>query len=237
MYKKMGIDINGLDVLLLAMPLCTKKETVLTLGNQGIHISPQQCMEICNAYRIRASPSWFEKGTAHMMQQFGFQSLESLDASAYEGATLLHDMNFPLPSHLAGRKFDFVFDGGTTEHIFNVPQVFQNIFDLVAVGGVFVSVTVNNNLSGHGLYQFSPEFFQKICSPRYGMELQCLWLGKVGTTRGAWKEIKPKDYEFKFGGDERVYVITVAKKVSEGQVRLLDVPPQQGIYQDGYWKN
>lgn len=232
----MGIDINGLDALLFALPLCAKKGDVLTLGKQDIHISPQQCMEICRHYGIPASPSWFEKGTAHMMQQFGFQSLESLDKSGYEGATLLHDMNLPLPPSLVGRKFDFLFDGGTTEHIFNVPQVFQNAWDLLAVGGVFVSVTVNNNLSGHGLYQFSPEFFEKICSPRYGMQLKGLWLGKIGSTHGSWREIKgSRDYEFKFGGDDRVYVITIAKKVSDGGMRLLEHPPQQGNYEEVLW--
>ena len=232
----MGIDVNGLDALLLGMSICEKKGTVLTLGNQGIHISAEQCMDICRHYGISTERSWFTQGTTQLMKHFGFQSLESLDMSAYEGATLLHDMNKPLPTELVGRKFDFIFDGGTTEHIFNVAQVFQNIWDVLAVGGIFVSVTVNNNLSGHGLYQFSPEFFQKICSPRYGMELKGLWLGKIGSMHDGWKAIQgSQDYDFKFGGDDRVYVITIAKKVSEGGLRFLDRPPQQGNYEENLW--
>jgi hypothetical protein len=232
----MGIDINGLDAILLGTSVCEKRGTVLTLGKQDIHITPQQGMTICQQYGIPAQPSWFEKGTTELMRHFGFQSLESLDKSAYEGATLLHDMNMPLPPELVGRRFDFIFDGGTTEHIFNVAQVFQNTWDLLAVGGIFVSVTVNNNLSGHGLYQFSPEFFKQICSPRYGMQLKGLWLGKIGSTHSSWREINnPQVYEFKFGGDDRVYVITIAKKVSEGGGRFLENPPQQGNYEETLW--
>jgi hypothetical protein len=68
------------------------------------------------------------------------------------------------------------------------------------------------------------------------MQLQGLWLGKIGSTHSSWKQINnPQVYEFKFGGDDRVYVITIAKKVSEEGARFLDVPPQQGNYEEVLW--
>jgi hypothetical protein len=55
----------------------------------------------------------------------GAQSVESIDASEYEGATHVHDMNLPVPRELLGR-FSVVHDGGTLEHVFNVPQALKN---------------------------------------------------------------------------------------------------------------
>jgi len=40
-----------------------------------------------------------------------------MDFSAYEGADLVHNLNQPVVKSLEGR-FNFILDGGTTEHVF-----------------------------------------------------------------------------------------------------------------------
>jgi hypothetical protein len=91
-----------------------------------------------------------------MFEALGFGKVESVDRSCYEGATQVWDMNDPVPVDWHG-SYDCVFDGGTVEHIFNVPMVFENVHAMLGVGGRYISATPFNGWPGHGLYQFGPE--------------------------------------------------------------------------------
>jgi len=91
-----------------------------------------------------------------LMSKLGFGAMEAMDFSDYEGATILHDLNQPVPKKLE-QQFDFIFDGGTLEHVFNVPVALENVFRMLKPGGRFVSANGMNGFNGHGLYQFSPD--------------------------------------------------------------------------------
>ena len=54
-----------------------------------------------------------------LMEKLGFGPMEAMDFSGFEGATILHDLNKP-PAPELENQFDFIFDGGTIEHVFNV---------------------------------------------------------------------------------------------------------------------
>ena len=103
-------------------------------------------------------------------KHLGAQSVESLDASGYEGADYITDLNDPIPDHLHGR-FDLVYDGGSLEHIFNTPQALKNYMSLTREGGSVVIETMANNTMGHGFYQFSPEIFFRALSPENGFSI------------------------------------------------------------------
>ncbi len=60
--------------------------------------------------------------------------MQSVDATSYEGATDQHDLNEGLPGRFRGR-FDAVIDGGTLEHVFNLPVALKASMDAVKVGG------------------------------------------------------------------------------------------------------
>ena len=91
----------------------------------------------------------------------------SIDASAYENATMVHDMNLPVGDELK-QKFSVVIDGGTLEHVFNFPTAIRNCMEMLKVGGHFFAHTMANNFMGHGFYQFSPELFYRVFSPENG---------------------------------------------------------------------
>jgi len=91
-----------------------------------------------------------------MFEGIGFGKVESLDYSDYQGATLVWDLNRPVPEEWHG-QFGFIFDGGTLEHVFDVPQAFKNVFNLLNEGGVFAAENPFNGFPSHGMYQFSPE--------------------------------------------------------------------------------
>lgn len=86
----------------------------------------------------------------------GFDAVQSLDISDFEGAEVLHDLNRPIPDALKG-SCDLVYDGGTTEHVFDVAQAMDNIANLLRPGGVYVACVPGNGFFAHGFYQFGPE--------------------------------------------------------------------------------
>ena len=90
-----------------------------------------------------------------LFRALGFDELVALDASDFEGAELVHDLNRPIPDALHGR-FDFVFNGGTLEHVFDVRTGLANAGDLVREGGRVVHVAPVSNQIDHGFYCFSP---------------------------------------------------------------------------------
>lgn len=104
-------------------------------------------------------------------EMIGVQELATLDVSNYEGASIVHDLNAPIPADLNGR-FDAVCDFGTLEHVFNLPVALRNCLEMVATGGRFFVQTPANNYFGHGFYQFSPELFFRALTPRNGYRIE-----------------------------------------------------------------
>ena len=176
----MGIDYTGCDCIFRSLSYVKNKTNLLTLGRQGIHIPPHTVdffLENNNLSHLKNRYHW--GFCEQFFNDLGFQNIDSLDNSTYEGATIIHNMNKPVPPGL--KKYDYILDAGTIEHIFNTPQVCENIINLLNVDGIYVSITPNNNQSGHGIYQFSPEFYLSAFSRKYGMEVQALYLAKAGT--------------------------------------------------------
>lgn len=101
----------------------------------------------------------------------GATELVSMDASSYEGASIVHDMNQPVDDSLK-ESFDLVFDGGTLEHVFNYPTAIRSAMEMVKVGGRFVTVAPSNNYFGHGFYQLSPELFYTVLSEENGYKVE-----------------------------------------------------------------
>jgi len=83
--------------------------------------------------------------------------LHCFDISESRGFEIVADLNLPLPASTGG-QYDIVYDGGTMEHCFNVPQVIANILSLCRVGGYIVHVNPLNYFN-HGFYSFHPTFY------------------------------------------------------------------------------
>lgn len=102
-----------------------------------------------------------------LMEKLGFGPMEAMDFSDYEGASILHDLNKPIGKDMEG-QFDLIFDGGTIEHVFNVPMALETVFRMLKPGGRFISANGMNGWPGHGIYQFNPElvwtFWGRTCN-------------------------------------------------------------------------
>ena len=226
----MGIDLTALETILFSLRYVKNNNNLLTLARQQIHT---QNITLTNNFFIK-SMDYCE----NLFKSLGFLNIESIDNSSYENATIIHNLNTPYNNT---KKYDYIYDGGTTEHIFNIPQVFENIINLLEIDGIFCSVTVNNNFSGHGFYQFSPELYLSMFTSNYGMKIQCIYLAKVGSKINEWIKINNYDnatnrINTKFNGNEPVYIIVIAKKINNTRQSLLINPPNQYSYKID-WKN
>ncbi len=161
----MGIDVFVMDFLLDYKG--TDLGDALCLGRQAFHVAQDPAAweraKAVFAYRVPeiGDPNIVIQDDGYSESFFRFlgaKSVLSLDQSSYESAEIVHDLNKPISSQWHSR-FDFIFDGGTLEHVYNLPSAIYNIKSLLRVGGLFVSVNAANNQLGHGLYQFGPELF------------------------------------------------------------------------------
>ena len=234
----MGLDYTGCEAFLNSLKYVKNKKNILTLGRQGIHINPNIMNFVLNkySYKMKKIYSGF---CEQFLSDFGFENIDSIDNSSYEGASIIHNFNNPISNSL--KKYDFILDLGTIEHIFNAPQVCENIINLLNIGGIYLSVTPNNNFSGHGMYQFSPEFYLSAFSKIYGMQVKELYIAKVDSKKESWIDVNNYGNGgngrnlSRFRGEESVYIIAIIEKISDNRESLILNSPNQYSYENLEW--
>lgn len=87
----------------------------------------------------------------------GFDEYYDIDMNGRAAITC--DFSQPLAADLSG-KAGVVIDIGTCEHIFDLPQVFTNIVNLLRPGGVVVHLAPLSWYN-HGFVNFNPIFFRE----------------------------------------------------------------------------
>jgi len=184
----MGIDVHGLNFL-----RNTKKKRLLgdtiTIGRQGLHV-PERTVKAL----VGAAPAYRHHAYCEelLTGYFGATKVDSLDNSAYEQATHIHNMNEPLPAALSG-KYDTVIDGGSLEHIFNAPQALKNCSVLCKPGGQILHILPANNFCGHGFWQFSPELFFSLYSDANGYAETEVFIADLSDTARWYRVKEPRD--------------------------------------------
>jgi hypothetical protein len=175
----------------------------------------------------------FEKFAEPLFKMLGATKIDSLDHSDYEGASVITDLNQPLPQILKN-KYTAVFDGGTLEHVFNFPQAIKNCMDILEVGGHFLSITPTNNQCGHGFYQFSPELFFSVFSKKHGFVIKLVALGVERFSDGIaeWYEVQdPKKVKKRITliNNQPTYLMVIAQKIMDTENIVLH--PMQSDYE------
>lgn len=207
---RMGIDVHNLEFLLKVRESIGSFGDTITLGRQAIFIGDADRARadvlVRNAgigLSLAEATSGQRFADAQLFTRLGTTSITAADASAYEQAHIVHDFNAPIPAP-HHQSYDTVIDGGTSEHIFNIPVAIANIMQMCRTGGRVIGIIPANNWLGHGLYQFSPEFVFRVFTPENGFQLRMLYLcqmdgspleevldrgaqgirGEIGRTRG-----------------------------------------------------
>jgi hypothetical protein len=175
----MGINAHGLEFLVWSEREGVRFERTMTLGRQQFFwFSPEKMRRVLREYGLlvskreaRADLTGGGGFAEPLLARLGAEEIRSMDASPFEGASDVHDLNEPIPASLK-QHFSAVIDSGTLEHVFNFPQAIANAMDMVELGGHLLLMSPTNNEGGHGFYQFAPELFFRILSPENGFSVE-----------------------------------------------------------------
>lgn len=230
----MGLNASGLGLMALARASGADFGRVVTIGRQQLTIG---LGELEDFFRRRGRHDIADRVAREesdgycetvIRSAFGAHTVHSIDASNYEQATLVHDMNTPLEP---AERYSVVLDFGTLEHVLNVPVAFDNVAKLCAKGGRIMHMLPSNNCSGHGFYQFSPEFFFQVYSDARGFTGTRVFAAPMGSPE-VWFEVKaPHTLKSRVNITSRdeLYLLVLTEKTGE-QPSLTQAPVQQSDY-------
>ena len=107
----MGLDINAVQFLIAARKRGLEFGEVLMLGRQDLNVFPAKMRKVLQAsglpdelFRPEAQDTRYAEP---IFQTLGAKQIYSMDFSAYEGASFVHDLNKPIGPELRER-FDLV---------------------------------------------------------------------------------------------------------------------------------
>ncbi len=220
-------------------------ENVLTMAHLQLFLHPGELESLRRgAVGVKNPLEDYQFGefADRFFEQFlGAKTVRTLDYSDYEGASIVHDMNEPIPGNLHG-QFDAVIEAGSLEHIFNFPVAIRNLMLMARVGGRVFLTTPANNLCGHGFYQFSPELIYRIFQTENGFERPTVvfleaafpWF-ELTPVRAAYQVADPEQVGARvpLQGSAPVMMMVDAKKISD--VAPFHATPQQSDYV-GTWQ-
>lgn len=175
----MGLSIHELRRLM--MPL----GATITMGRQNCYAGAAEMLA------AGFTPVAFKDFIDAALIQAGARPLESMDASAFEGASIVHDLNKNLDAEDLRGAFDTLIDSGTAEHVYDIRQCFQNYADLLRIGGKLYLFLPANNYLGHGFYQFSPDVLRGAFSVENGFEEVFCYLGVPSWNGFRWFYPRP----------------------------------------------
>lgn len=230
----MGLNAAGLGLMALARASGADFTRVVTIGRQRLNLSIDDLERFFRqrgrgdiAARIALEPSdGYCEGL--IKTAFGASVVQSVDASDYEQAAIVHDMNTPLEP---AEHFSVVLDFGTLEHVFNVPIAFDNVARLASPDAHIMHVLPANNFTGHGFYQFSPEFFFQIYAPERGFTGTRVFAAPGGSP-DTWYEVRsPRELHRRVDitSRDQLNLLVLTQKTGE-PVPLAQHPVQQSDY-------
>lgn len=237
----MGFNIKTSELLILSQQAKINYEQTVTIGRQQLNGSQILFEKLFNKYSLPqdAYQNIFRKEARYcesFLKLLGAKVIDSIDASDYEQATLIHDMNNPI-ADVHKNKYSVVIDSGSLEHIFNYPIAIKNCMEMVREGGHFIGISPANNFLGHGFYQFSPELFYRVFSSVNGFLPIKMLLYFDEYLSPVYEVVDPMSVRdrVKLKNTKESYLFFVAKRVVVKPVLLS--PPQQSDYEHISWTN
>jgi SAM-dependent methyltransferase len=232
----MGFDVQGVRFLLRASRSGVRFHNTAMLGRQQLFLDPASLQRILEGFGMRSTDAEATRilteadGFAEpLLRLLGAEQICSVDASSYEGASVVHDMNLPIPDSLKN-VFSVVLDAGTLEHVFDFPRAIKNAMEMVEEGGHLLLMTPTNNFMGHGFYQFSPELFFRVCSADNGFEVVRAIFCEVHPDAKWYEVVDPARARrrVELVNSRPAYLLIQARKMRN--VPILAVAPQQSDY-------
>ena len=131
-----------------------------------------------------------EGNTKDYYVSLGANSYIAIDVNERLDAVIC-DLNYPLNSFLKSRKASLVTNNGTSEHLFNQAQVFENIHILCGIDGLMLHILPLTPWINHGFYNYNPIFFRDL-SRVNSYEILFYW---IADRWGKKEEIESDEFE------------------------------------------
>lgn len=214
----MGIDKHGLAFLEACRYLIKSPDSILTIGRLKIYATESAVRTYIPDRSIEPSSI---KYLDELLQHKFDCSVDALDFSDYQGATILQDLNSPVPSELKNR-FDLVIESGTLEHIMDFKRAAESLGEMTKVGGLMAIITPTNGYVGHGFYQINPDFFYAFFSPENGFEVVTCLMKFAGSPSWFHHPNFAEDIGFRPEFRSRKYIRTflLVKKVGASKAHV-----------------
>lgn len=169
----MGLLKRNLYLLALEHAKHPIEGDVLTFGQQSVHATLDEVKILFEKEKIilknlpenfdtkNKIPSWEKTGYQNytncqtVLGLLGAERVFSADVSDYENPDILMDFNMPVDKKYYN-KFNAILDIGTLEHVFNIPQAFENIKLMLKPGGTLILGYPLAGTINHGFYQICP---------------------------------------------------------------------------------
>jgi hypothetical protein len=239
----MGLDSNACRLLLHANRRGACFTRTLCLGRLNLRLSRGMMKRVLREFggyfdesqveRIFSDSDGFSET---FLKELGAEEVDSVDATAYEGATYVHDLNAELPVALHG-QYDAVIDGGTLEHVFNFPVALRSAMQAVKPGGKLFIITQCNNAMGHGFYQLSPELYYRVFSKENGFRVDDMFIAEGSFGLVPWHTVSDPAVigrRVELVNDVQTYLLVSATR--ESATPIFASWPQQSDYAVA-WRN
>jgi SAM-dependent methyltransferase len=232
----MAIDTATAQFLVAAKRAGVAFDRTLTLGRQHLHVPQWLVDQITEEFEVAAPEADDDEAWRFadpLLRMLGAGVIDAIDASDFEGATIVHDMNKPIDAQ-HHEQYDVVVDGGTLEHVFHFPTAIANCMHLVKPGGHLIVLSPANNYCGHGFYQFSPELWFRVLCPENGFAVRRM-VAVEAFALGRWHEVTDPvivGRRVELVGAHRVQIFTLARR--DKVVPVCEHLPQQSDYESAW---
>jgi hypothetical protein len=210
----------------------------ITLSSYGMAFNLRQLSEVINTDKFALEITQehirdWANGFASVVffQILGFERVTRLEYFDIKPGVYLFDLNSEdTPADLVDSA-DAVFDLGTSEHVFHLPNVLKHMHRFAKVGSILVHHTPANNHTNHGFYQFAPTLYRHYYTDnRYDIISQ--YLNGYDTVTDTKHHFLAVDEDFAnrqfFLTDDKLSMnLFLAKKTTRS---LCGVIPNQGVY-------
>jgi hypothetical protein len=203
---------------------------------QGVDLAPVEKVELSHDPRLSALGCLSD---VTFFRRLGFTEVATLDVSDWEKPDLVWDLNREVPAEWRG-KHDCVFESGTLQHVFHLPNVLANIHALLRPSGRVVhGQAPSHNHVDHGFHMFCPTLFWDYYTANgwdvpaaYWYEFEPFWFrSKFASPPWRIRRYRPgalDGYSYGGFGRRQVALFFVAERAEGARS---DVVPQQNYYQ------
>jgi hypothetical protein len=242
----MGLLYADAGRLLKARQAGVSFERTLTVSRQQVYLHSAELEELRRMFPehgpLLDGYQFGEYADRFWRDVIGVGNLDTIDNSDYEGASIIHDLNRPVPPEL-WERFDAVVEAGSLEHIFNFPAAISNLMKMARVGGTVFLTTPANNLCGHGFYQFSPELIYRVFSRENGFDDTKVVFLEAGSPSvelvpitKSYEVADPKNVGCRVGLQSKTPIMMMVESRKIRQVEPFGSTPQQSDYAAAWQK-